>query len=79
MEHGRFNKEHIEHKLNHDEEFRQRFLESPADVLRSEGLDLSDENAAKLQQQLSDTRGQDLPSGASVAANGVMISISKSF
>lgn len=79
MDDKRFDKKQIESKLNEDDEFRARFLESPAEVLRAEGLSLSKESAGKLRKQLADVRRKNLPSGASVAANGVMISISKSF
>ncbi len=78
-EQGEFNKARLETKLNEDEAFRDRFLKSPADILKAEGLALSDANASKLRRQLDDLAGKDLPSGASVAANGIMISISKSF
>ena len=79
MDDKRFDKEKIEAKLNKDEKFRARFLKSPADVLRAEGLNLSEESEAKLKQQLGGLRKKSMPSGASVAANGVMISISKIF
>lgn len=74
-----FDKDGIEERLNSDEKFRERFVADPVSELKAAGLSLSDDSAKKLTAQLADLRGKSLPSGASVAANGVVISISKSF
>lgn len=74
-----FDKKTTEDKLNSDEEYRKQFMSDPVGTLKDAGLELSGENAQKIRSELADLGGKDLPSGASIAANGVMISISKSF
>ena len=74
-----FKKDALENMLNSNEEFRKRFLNDPVGVLKEAGLDLSSDAQSKLKRQLESAKGSVPPEGASIAANGIGISIGKSF